>query len=170
MIAYILRVAAGRAADLSSRADIGCNAVEVVEMRRWGRRCHDMDIEKGKPFVLIVDDDGPIRNLVRQVLKRIGLEAMEARDGAEAVELLGHAQPDLMVLDLMMPKMNGWEVLEFMRREGKIEQTPVIVLTAVGAQRTENLPQLGVRAVLNKPFEIHDLIATAKRILEQPAA
>jgi CheY-like chemotaxis protein len=66
--------------------------------------------------------------------------------------------------------MNGWEVLEFMRREGKIEQTPVIVLTAVGAQRTENLPQLGVRAVLNKPFEIHDLIATAKRILEQPAA
>ena len=129
------------------------------------------DPSQSKPFVLIVDDDGPIRNLVRQVLKRIGLDAVEARDGAEAVDMLATFAPSLVVLDLMMPKMNGWEVLEFMRREGKIDATPVIVLTAVGSQRTENLPELGVRAVLNKPFEIQDLIATAKRILErQPAA
>lgn len=120
--------------------------------------------------VLIVDDDGPIRNLVRQIMKRIGLEGVEARDGAEAVELLREgAEPRLMVLDLMMPKMNGWQVLEFMNREGKIARIPVIVLTAVGSQRTDSLPDLGVRAVLNKPFEIQDLIATAKRILDQPA-
>ena len=120
-------------------------------------------------WALIVDDDGPIRNLVRQIVRRIGLEAREARDGLEAVEILGRSRPRLVVLDLMMPKMNGWEVLEYMRREEQIEHVPVIVLTAVGAQRTESLPALGVRAVLNKPFDIHDLITTAKRILEQTA-
>jgi CheY-like chemotaxis protein len=68
-----------------------------------------------------------------------------------------------------MPRMNGWEVIDQLREQGQIEKLPVIVLTAVGSQRTENLPNLGVRAVLGKPFEIQDLIATATRVLAETA-
>lgn len=120
-------------------------------------------------YVLIVDDDPPIRNLVKQVLRRMGHEGREARDGAEALTIIEEALPRLVVLDLMMPRMNGWEVIEALRERQLIEKIPVIVLTAVGSQRTDNLPALGVRAVLGKPFEIIDLMATAKRVLdEQP--
>ena len=121
-------------------------------------------------FVLIVDDDPPIRNLVKQIFRRIGYESREARDGVEALAMLEQASPRLIVLDLMMPKMNGWEVIEELRKSGKLERIPVVVLTAVGSQRTENLPSLGVRAVLSKPFEIADLIATAKRVLHESAS
>lgn len=117
--------------------------------------------------ILIVDDDPPIRNLVRQIFKRMGFDAREARDGVEALAAIDSVSPRLMVLDLMMPRMNGWEVIESLRSQGKMTDIPVIVLTAVGTQRTENLPSLGVRAVLGKPFEIHDLINTARRVLAE---
>lgn len=127
--------------------------------------------DSGEPLraseILIVDDDPPIRNLVRQVFKRIGFEAREARDGAEAVSMIETGLPRMMVLDLMMPRMNGWEVIDVLRETGKMEQIPVIVLTAVGGHRTAELQSMGVRAVLGKPFEIGDLITTAKRVLAE---
>lgn len=119
------------------------------------------------PDVLIVDDDPPIRNLLRHIFKRIGFDAREARDGVEAISLVEQAVPKLMMLDLMMPRMNGWEVLEKLRERGLLDQVPVVVLTAVGSQRTDTLRDYGVRAVLSKPFEIHDLISTVKTILEE---
>lgn len=117
--------------------------------------------------VLIVDDDPPIRNLLRQIFKRIGLDAREARDGVEAIALVENALPRLIMLDLMMPRMNGWEVLQRLRDTGLLEKVPVVVLTAVGAQRTEGLAGFGVRAVLSKPFEISDLIRTVRKILDE---
>jgi CheY-like chemotaxis protein len=124
-----------------------------------------MDQIEHDTYVLIVDDDAPIRNLVKQIFKRMGYEGREARDGVEAITLVDEQTPRMIILDLMMPRMNGWEVIEALRERQLIENVPVIVLTAVGAQRTEDLPSLGVRAVLGKPFEIQDLIATAQRIL-----
>ena len=121
-------------------------------------------------FVLIVDDDAPIRNLVKQILKRMGHEGREARDGAEAIAIVDQALPRLMVLDLMMPTMNGWEVIEALRERNLMDRVPVIVLTAVGSGRTGDLPGLGVRAVLGKPFEIHELVATAQRVLDETKA
>lgn len=126
-------------------------------------------IESSKELreVLIVDDDPPIRNLLRQIFKRIGFEAREARDGIEAISSVEYALPRLIMLDLMMPRMNGWEVLERLRERGLLEKVPVVVLTAVGAQRTEGLAGFGVRAVLSKPFEISDLITTVRKILDE---
>ncbi len=117
--------------------------------------------------ILIVDDDPPIRNLLRQVFVRIGFTAREARDGQEAVEIIEGTMPRLMMLDLMMPRMNGWQVLEHLRDNGLLERIPVVVLTAVGAHRTEGLAAFGVRAILSKPFEIQDLIRTVNDILDQ---
>lgn len=123
-------------------------------------------VQPGRSDVLIVDDDPPIRALLRQVFKRIGMEAREARDGVEAISHVEENVPRLILLDLMMPRMNGWEVLETLRERGLLERVPVVVLTAVGSQRTEGLKAYGVRAVLSKPFEIRDLIATVNSILE----
>jgi len=123
----------------------------------------------GGGHVLIVDDDPPIRQLLRQIFKRIGFDAREARDGVEAISHVEESMPKLIMLDLMMPRMNGWEVLETLRQRGLLERVPVVVLTAVGAQRTEGLNAYGVRAILSKPFEIHDLIATVRDILEKKA-
>lgn len=121
----------------------------------------------GPHDILIVDDDPPIRNLLRQVFVRIGFSAREARDGQEAVEIIDSAVPRLMMLDLMMPRMNGWQVLEHLRENGLLERIPVVVLTAVGAHRTEGLSEFGVRAILSKPFEIQDLIRTVNEILDE---
>ena len=115
--------------------------------------------------VLIVDDDPPIRMLLRQVFVRIGLTTREARDGMEALSCIDQAVPSLMVLDLMMPRMNGWQVLEQLREQNLLDRVPVVVLTAVGPSRTESLGEFGVRAVLNKPFEIQDLVRTVRSIL-----
>jgi CheY-like chemotaxis protein len=117
--------------------------------------------------ILIVDDDPPIRNLLRQVFVRIGFSAREARDGQEAVEIIATDVPKLMMLDLMMPRMNGWQVLEYLRENGLLERIPVVVLTAVGAHRTESLNEFGVRAILSKPFEIQELIRTVNQILDE---
>lgn len=117
--------------------------------------------------VLIVDDDPPIRMLLRQVFVRIGLATREARDGMEALSRIDEAVPTLMVLDLMMPRMNGWQVLERLRELNLLDRVPVVVLTAVGPSRTESLSEFGVRAVLNKPFEIQDLVRTVKSILDE---
>lgn len=122
---------------------------------------------EASPDILIVDDDPPIRNLLRQVFQRIGFSAQEARDGQEAVEIIGTNLPKLMMLDLMMPRMNGWQVLEHLRENGLLERIPVVVLTAVGAHRTEGLSAFGVRAILSKPFEIQDLIRTVNEILDE---
>lgn len=116
--------------------------------------------------ILIVDDDPPIRNLLRQIFKRMGFDAREARDGVEAISCVSEALPRLIMLDLMMPRMNGWEVLQHLRDQGLLDKLPVIVLTAVGTQRTEGLSEFGVRAVLSKPFEISDLISTVQKIIE----
>ncbi|MGH9457083.1 MAG: response regulator [Thermoanaerobaculia bacterium] len=121
--------------------------------------------------VLIVDDDPPIRNLLRQVFRRVGLDAREAKDGQEALSLIEERRPRLMMLDLMMPRMNGWQVLEHLKDNDLLESIPVVVLTAVGGHRTEGLKEnFGVRAILGKPFEIHDLITTVKSILEEPVS
>jgi chemosensory pili system protein ChpA (sensor histidine kinase/response regulator) len=116
--------------------------------------------------VLIVDDDAPIRNLLHQVFKRLGLATREARDGVEALSCIDEQLPELVMLDLMMPRMNGWQVLEHLRDNGILDHLPVIVLTAVGPVRAEGLKEFPIRAVLGKPFEIRELIETVQQILD----
>lgn len=100
----------------------------------------------------------------------MGVDSREARDGIEALSSVEQSLPRLMLLDLMMPRLNGWEVLQQLRERGLLDRIPVVVLTAVGSQRTEGLADYGVRAVLGKPFEIQDLITTVKGILDQTKA
>lgn len=117
---------------------------------------------------LIVDDDQPIRKLVKHILRRIGIDTREAANGLEALEMIDDRSPSVVFLDLMMPQMNGWEVLDALEEKGLLPSLPVIVLTAVDSQRIEGLDGRGVRAILTKPFEVEDLIRTTRTILADP--
>lgn len=116
--------------------------------------------------ILVVDDDRPIRGLVRQIIRRIGYPSREAVDGEDAIEKLTERAPDLLVLDLMMPRVSGWDVLEWMEKESNLRTVPVVVLTAVGTEQTEALEAFNVRAVVPKPFEISSLMETLREIIE----
>lgn len=115
--------------------------------------------------ILIVDDDPNIRELVGVFLKNEAFEVVEATDGLDALEQLKAVKPDLMVLDVMMPKMDGWELLRDIRTSYDF---PVLMLTAKGetAQKIKGF-QLGTDDYLVKPFEPAELVMRIKALLKR---
>ena len=108
--------------------------------------------------VLIVDDDDAIRNMVERVLRREHFEVESARDGFEAIEKLSRNDYATVLLDLMMPRVDGLGVLRFLETEQK-EPPRVIVMTAnlQGADQTRDAKP--VFRILPKPFDIHQLVS-----------
>jgi two-component system, OmpR family, response regulator SaeR len=102
--------------------------------------------------ILVVDDDDAIRALLMTILRRRGLKVDTARNGAEALEQCARCRYSVVLLDLMMPMVSGYDFLAEMRRLGEAERPIVFVLTAGTAPR--NLDPQIVSAVLRKPFDI----------------
>ena len=100
--------------------------------------------------ILIADDEPEIRDLLRLYLENEQYEVMEAEDGQQALDLLRSRKPDLCVLDIMMPKMDGYHVLQELRKESNI---PVLILSAKDADSEKILgPNLGADDYLSKPL------------------
>ena len=115
-------------------------------------------MEQTQPRVLVVDDDDSIRNLLITLLRRKAMTCDGAADGEEAVALTEKQQYSLILLDLMMPRMDGFQVIRELRMRGNT--TPIVVVTAAGQARVSTLDPNQVKAVLSKPFEISQLIDT----------
>lgn len=115
--------------------------------------------------VLVVDDDNAIRTMLLTVLEATGYDARGAHDGADALELLGQWRPDVILLDLAMPEMNGRHFLERRAAAPELPDIPVIVVTAATLRDVPSAEQLGVRAVVPKP---HD-IGLLRMLIEQSA-
>ncbi|NCO42912.1 MAG: two-component system response regulator [Armatimonadetes bacterium CG_4_10_14_3_um_filter_66_18] len=120
--------------------------------------------------VLIVDDDCAVSKLVRYNLAAEGLTVLSADDGLEGVEMAFEHRPNLVVLDIHMPKLNGWEVLWQLRNDSRTANTPIIMLTVQGDEDsvTEGWTR-GVDCYLPKPFDIGELVMMVKRLLEVAA-
>jgi CheY-like chemotaxis protein len=110
--------------------------------------------------VLVADDDETIRTLVTTLFSRRGDTVQSAADGAEAVELLDDNTFDLLVLDLMMPRLDGLGVLEHLRNRS-VPSPRTIVITAGLPTLTDAVPRDEVVAVLSKPFDIQNLLEIA---------
>lgn len=117
-------------------------------------------------LVLLVDDDPHIRELCALYLGKSGYAVDEAADGNEALERIGAKRPDLVVLDVMLPKRDGWQVLAEIRKDSI--WLPVIMLTAVGDEedRVQGL-DLGADDYLTKPFSPRELLARIQAVLRR---
>jgi len=114
--------------------------------------------------ILVVDDEEDVQVLVSRILRDAGYEVTRASDGQEAIDKLGVERTDLIVLDLMMPGVDGWGVLDFLRTQK--DPPPVVIVTA----RTDYATfARGIReggtAFVCKPFRFHELVATCQRLL-----
>ncbi|MBF4160122.1 response regulator [Nocardioides acrostichi] len=107
---------------------------------------------------LVVEDTEDIRAIVTWMIRRQGHEVEEAADGLEAVEILGHSDIDIMLLDLSMPRMSGEDVVRWMRAHPEAHSEPlVVVISAWAGDRRADLAELGVQHVLSKPLRRHHL-------------
>lgn len=116
-------------------------------------------VDENGRLALVVDDDDTIRKLVGKLLQMDHFTVESAADGAEALEKLHSAEFAVVVLDLMMPHVNGFEVLECLQREMPGVLKKVIILTALPS---EAVPSHPVFMVLSKPFEIHALLKSVR--------
>jgi DNA-binding response OmpR family regulator len=113
--------------------------------------------------VLICDDEPSLRELIRLSLDR-EYDFAEAGDGEESLEMARRLKPDVMILDMMMPRLNGLEVLSEIRGDDDLSDTSVIVLTAQPATRDDAMRE-GADAVMVKPFEPGQIAAVVREVL-----
>ena len=117
--------------------------------------------------ILIVEDDGNIRELLRLYLEREGYEITEAANGEEGVELWRKINPDMILLDVMMPIMDGWQVCKIIRKESTV---PIIIMTAKGETFDKvNGLEMGADDYIVKPLEMREVIARVRAIFRRLA-
>lgn len=137
--------------------------VESVRQHRPGA----LDSRKsGKMLeILVVDDSVSVRTVVARLMQRQGWQVQTAKDGMEAIELLHTRHPDMIILDVEMPRMNGYEFMSSMRAQSAFKDIPVIMLTSRAARKhREKAEALGVNGFMTKPFIDEEFIALVKNL------
>ena len=117
---------------------------------------------------LVVEDDEDTRDVLTMLLTVLGFEVREAKNGKEALDTLGKWRPDLIVLDLMMPVMDGWEVAERLHADRELSKIPVVVVSAFFPE-TPDAAEFGAVACLPKPLEIDELLDVVEHHCGQAA-
>jgi len=117
--------------------------------------------------ILVVDDDRDLRELLAAVLTSAGYEVLTAENGAAALSVLRTVLPDLIILDLMMPVMNGWQFREAQSALPDYAQIPVVCLSGHHAARHQ-AAAIGIDHCIVKPFEIDELFAAVNRFFPEP--
>jgi len=112
--------------------------------------------------VLVVDDDSNIRKMIVAALKRDGYAFLEAPNGREALDLMRAEHPDVVVLDLMMPILSGWDVLKERQHDEELRRIPVILISANRDPEIASAVDKGICAFLPKPFDIGALSALVR--------
>ncbi len=120
------------------------------------------------PRVLLIDDDPAVRTLCSVNLRELGIEVIEAEDGAQGLELTRRERPDLVLLDVAMPGLDGFEVGELVRRHRKTRHIPLMFLSGE-AENDARARELGAIACLAKPFDPVALSALIASTLKPPA-
>jgi DNA-binding response OmpR family regulator len=120
------------------------------------------------PFILYIEDERPMLELVRQSLKLAGYTVTGAGSGQEGLALMQETKPDLLLLDLMMPGTNGWDIYRAMKADQTLAGVPVIIITAKIPPRdliiVEGLPPAD--DYVTKPFDIDSLIRAVQKLLQ----
>ncbi|MEO8034841.1 MAG: response regulator [Acidobacteriota bacterium] len=127
-----------------------------------------MSVSGGTPSVLVVDDDPNIRRMIVAALRRDGYEFLEAPNGRDALDLMRSRNPSVVVLDLMMPILSGWDVLQERMKESQLMKIPVILISANRDPEVASAVDKGICAFLPKPFDITTLVALVRSCVTAP--
>jgi CheY-like chemotaxis protein len=126
--------------------------------------------DEAAPLVLLVDDERSIRTICRVNLEGDGLAVLEARDGAEAIEQVRRQRPSLVLLDVMMPGVDGWSVAEQLAANAGTRDIPVVFLSARAAREDRvRAQQLGAVGYVVKPFDPLELSGVVRDVLDRVA-
>ena len=121
---------------------------------------------RARPLILLADDDLDIRKLVRHAIEHLEVDIIEASNGEEALEQILVESPDLVVLDVMMPGLTGWEVCKYIKQREGYQDTIILMLTAVGeAVNDMTAPLYGADAHLDKPFDMDEIVSVIESLL-----
>ena len=125
-----------------------------------GKIVKDVDRKR----ILVIDDDLPLRGMLSAALRQHGFQVLLAGDGAEGQRALNLHKPDIILLDLAMPNVNGWDFLQRLKETGHIGRVPIIVVSAHLRVEPQAILQMGVAAILPKPFNLEDLLSLIEHL------
>ena len=115
---------------------------------------------------MVVDDSVTVRKVTGRLLERSGFEVITAKDGIDAIATLEEKTPDAMLLDIEMPRMDGFEVATHMRHDDRLRAVPIIMITSrTGEKHRERAFDIGVNAYMGKPFQENELLSTLRELL-----
>jgi len=127
----------------------------------------NIDIQSQKPLALVVDDSITMRKVTTRVLESDEFEVITARDGVDATEQMQECVPDLLVLDVEMPRMDGYQVAEYVRADARLRHIPIIMITSrAGPKHRARGKQAGANAYLSKPYKESELISEVNKLLK----
>jgi DNA-binding response OmpR family regulator len=125
-----------------------------------------MNDVRTKPLLLIADDDPELVGILLKRLQVLECDIVTASDGAEALSIARDKKPDAVILDVMMPQMNGWEVCKAIKSDEAIASTPVMMLTGIGESLNElTSPIYGADEHIDKPFDFSELLFKIRKLL-----
>ena len=127
-----------------------------VQDHSGGRSKRIADVDRKR--VLVIDDDLPLRGMLAAALRQHGFQVLLAGDGAEGQRALNIHKPNVILLDLAMPEVNGWDFLQRLKETGHLGKVPIIVVSAHLRTDPQAILQMGVSAILPKPFNLPELI------------
>lgn len=123
------------------------------------------------PVVLVVDDSPTVRKIVQLTLQRERIEVVTASDGLSALAAVADAQPDLILLDIMLPRMDGYNICQVVRKSMAYRDLPIIMLSGKDGLFDKMRGKLaGSTEYITKPFDSSELVQTVKRYLDTPEA
>lgn len=123
-------------------------------------------VSRGPRCVMVVDDSVTVRKVTSRLLERQGMDVLVAKDGIEAVAMLQEQRPDIMLLDIEMPRMDGFEVARQIRHDDRLSKLPIVMISSrTGEKHKEHASELGVNKFLGKPFQENELLATIDELV-----
>jgi chemosensory pili system protein ChpA (sensor histidine kinase/response regulator) len=127
----------------------------------------EADSRDGRTFVMVVDDSITVRRVTERLLERNGMRVITAKDGLDAVSLLRDHRPDIILLDIEMPRMDGYEVANHVRNDPRLKQIPIVMITSrVGQKHRARAIESGVDDYLGKPYQENQLLAAIGALVE----
>ncbi len=124
--------------------------------------------ERKRPLIMLADDDAEVRKLLRAYFEDQDCELVEASDGAQALEDIIVYRPNLVILDVMMPELNGWQICKYVKSRDEFRDVGIIMLTAIGPVNNElTSPLFGADDYIDKPFDFDELEFKVRKVLSE---